>query len=182
MTKDYTKTGLEGAAGLEKLIKTFLEEKEPCTIDSYCAKQKHLSQVINVACISIDGNNKKDNHQSHIKNTVLKSFADVLIALENNISTAKSFEELHNIIFQNKIKGIGPLTIYDVAVRIGIYLKLQPEKVYLHAGTTIGAKSLLKSKTKSKTVSMDELSPWFKKYKYTCHEVENFLCVKKNDI
>ena len=31
-------------------------------------------------------------------------------------------------------------------------------------------------------VSMDELSPWFKKYKYTCHEVENFLCIEKDNL
>jgi hypothetical protein len=36
--------------------------------------------------------------------------------------------------------GIGTLTASDTALRIGGFLKLQPDRVYLHAGTKDGAK------------------------------------------
>ena len=38
--------------------------------------------------------------------------------------------------------GIGSLTVYDTATRIGAFLKLEPDRVYLHAGTRDGARAL----------------------------------------
>jgi hypothetical protein len=38
------------------------------------------------------------------------------------------------------IAGIGRLTVYDVATRIGAHVDLAPERAYLHAGTATGAK------------------------------------------
>ena len=37
---------------------------------------------------------------------------------------------------------LGELTVYDVAHRIGAYLQLEPDVVYLHRGTRIGARYL----------------------------------------
>jgi hypothetical protein len=38
--------------------------------------------------------------------------------------------------------GIGPVTVYDVAVRIGAFLGIEPNKVYMHAGVKQGLKAL----------------------------------------
>ena len=38
---------------------------------------------------------------------------------------------------------IGDLTVYDISTRIGAFLKLEPNRIYLHAGTRIGARALL---------------------------------------
>jgi hypothetical protein len=48
-----------------------------------------------------------------------------------------SFDELFQMVDNaiGGIHGIGPLTVYDTACRIGEYLNLKPEKIYLHAGT-----------------------------------------------
>ena len=58
-----------------------------------------------------------------------------------------------------QIKGIGELTIYDTALRIGFYLDIYPDKVYLHAGTREGAKRLIgEDKVKNKKyLEMSEL-------------------------
>ena len=40
------------------------------------------------------------------------------------------------------IHRFGKLAVYDTACRLGVYLGLGPEVVYLHAGTTKGAKAL----------------------------------------
>ena len=40
------------------------------------------------------------------------------------------------------IRGIGVLTVYDVATRIAAHLDLEPARVYVHAGTAEGARAL----------------------------------------
>jgi len=54
----------------------------------------------------------------------------------------KSFEDLYACILDacKDIRGIGPLYIYDAALRIGACLNLEPKQVYLHAGALAGAK------------------------------------------
>lgn len=40
------------------------------------------------------------------------------------------------------IPGLGELYVYDTTLRIGAKLNLFPDKVYLHAGTRLGATAL----------------------------------------
>ena len=40
------------------------------------------------------------------------------------------------------VRGIGRLTVYDTSLRIGAWLGLSPELIYLHAGTREGARAL----------------------------------------
>jgi hypothetical protein len=40
------------------------------------------------------------------------------------------------------IKGFGELAVYDCSLRVGSYLNLLPDKIYLHAGTRKGAEAL----------------------------------------
>ena len=46
------------------------------------------------------------------------------------------------IVEECKVKGFGELSIYDTAVRIGAHLRIEPDKVYLHAGAREGIKAL----------------------------------------
>jgi hypothetical protein len=69
---------------------------------------------------------------------------EVLLNSLPALQSAKTFEELHRVILNKigDIQGIGELTVYDIAVRIGAELNLAPAVVFLHAGTRIGAKAL----------------------------------------
>lgn len=40
------------------------------------------------------------------------------------------------------VEGIGPLCEYDFSMRIGAYLNIEPDRVYLQAGALAGAKNL----------------------------------------
>lgn len=73
---------------------------------------------------------KRHDHQWPIPKLVLQSAADALI---NANLTADSFGELHEKVQTTigPIYGIGELTIYDAAQRIGVYLELEPELVYI---------------------------------------------------
>ena len=65
----------------------------------------------------------------------------------------KSFEEFHEAVYNllmkpTKVIGVGNLTIYDIALRIGYVRKeqiLPKDKIYLFAGAFKGANNLLNS-------------------------------------
>jgi len=75
---------------------------------------------------------------------VLEKARDSLLKETQTLAGLKSFEALHEEVKKaiDPIKGIGELTVYDTAHRIGAYLKLRPKFVYLHTGTRRGAKAL----------------------------------------
>lgn len=72
-----------------------------------------------------------------------KKAADLLRPLADQIAACKNFHDLHQFILKSckSVPGAGPLTCYDIAQRIGVWLKVEPTEVYLHAGTREGAKA-----------------------------------------
>ena len=102
-----------------------------------------------------------------------------LVAILPALKTRTNFEDLHNQVRDatQSVKGLGELYVYDASYLIGTCLGLEPEKVYLHAGTRIGAKELgfpgrLPSLDRSEVVSK---FPQLKPLK-AC-EMEDFLCI-----
>jgi hypothetical protein len=74
----------------------------------------------------------------------LKKAYNRLLTHEGEIEACKSFGDLLKLIelYTADICGFGKLAVYDTACRIGVYLGLSPEVVYLHAGTTESAKPI----------------------------------------
>jgi hypothetical protein len=77
------------------------------------------------------------------------------------------------------IRGIGLLTIYDTTHRIGAYLKLSPEQVYLHAGVRVGAKALGLGDWQSK-LPMSVFPPAFQRLRP--EQVEDCLCLHASQL
>ena len=94
------------------------------------------------------------------------------------LKNCSSFEEFHEVIAQTleSIHGIGELTVYDTSLRIGSFLKLEPSKVFLHAGTRIGARYLGMDVSKSK-LEISEFPAQFRMLKP--REIEDVLCIYK---
>ena len=141
----------------------------------YWAEASNLSTAIKKATLSRLGNNKKHRHQSRIREKHLRRAASVLLARREDIFAAPTFESLSEIIgatFQPG-NGIGELAVYDFAIRIGAFLKLQPNEVHLHRGTRDGARMLdfhdeHTIPLKHLPRPLQQLSPI---------EIEDFLCV-----
>ena len=76
-----------------------------------------------------------------------------------------------------RVPGIGPVTIYDTAQRIGYRLGLAPDRVYLHAGTREGARKLGLD-TSHEYLLPEELP--FPLQKLAPADVEDFLCRYKD--
>jgi hypothetical protein len=95
------------------------------------------------------------------------------------LERATSFDDLHERVGAaiGSLQGIGELTVYDTALRIGAKLGHLPKAVYLHAGTRAGARALgLDWKAEVLPIrafpaELRVLAP---------HEIEDCLCIFKD--
>lgn len=133
-----------------------------------------LATAIRYAARSEREDGKIESHQRRIGRVTLRKFERKLQAKRRRIQACNNFTSLHELIGLLRIDGIGELAVYDIAQRIGEYLGLIPDEVYLHAGAKDGARALgLKGKKLSKgdlPAPLRDLSAdW----------VESFLCIYK---
>lgn len=91
----------------------------------------------------------------------------------------ETFEELYKWLeyVAYRVKGLGAMTTYDVAQRLGMWLDLSPNVVYLHAGTAEAAKKFgIEGKIAPLTAFPPEIQA------LGCTHAENFLCIYKSEI
>jgi hypothetical protein len=94
------------------------------------------------------------------------------------LTHARDFDSLFNMVRDaiGPIHGIGELTVYDTALRIGAKLGLPPERVYLHSGTRVGARALgLNWRTPH--LELEDFPAELRTLKP--HEIEDCLCIFK---
>ncbi|MBI5018219.1 MAG: hypothetical protein HZB55_22365 [Deltaproteobacteria bacterium] len=89
----------------------------------------------------------------------------------------QTFEDLYVWVASvaRQVPGIGTVTTYDVAQRLGAWLGLQPTTVYLHAGTAVGAGKL---NVFGPVAELSAFPPEIAKLGAT--HAENFLCLYKD--
>ena len=146
----------------------------------YYASQGSIRDAIRVAALSFRGKDeKRHDHQRRIPASVLATAERRLQAAAEELERASSFDELHDLISEKigEIQGLGDLTVYDIAHRIGGYLELQPDAVYLHAGTRVGAKLFGLNGNKA---NPRELPAAFQKL--SAGEIEDCLCIYREHI
>jgi hypothetical protein len=139
-------------------------------------EQKSLKHVLDFKVLYKNRNNKRESHQRRIPGVLLQQNCDLLVAAQKYLKKTQTFDELHDIVNSliRPIHGIGVLTVYDTAFRIGAHLGLEPRKVYLHAGTGNGAKRLGIYGKSRDVIEMSEIPKAMKKlYAMEC---EDFLC------
>jgi hypothetical protein len=98
-----------------------------------------------------------------------------------NILSANSFEELFDEIgkVSNSISNVGELWRYDTTLKIGFCFNIYPNFVYLQSGAKIGAENLFKRKVNRKELASSFPIEFRKMQPY---EIENFLCIYKNEL
>lgn len=109
---------------------------------AFYAQQPSLAKALELAALAVREDGKRCSHQRRIPR---RSLAAARRAIERlDLEEMASFEELHDAIevATKSISRIGPLTVYDTALRLGAYLGLEPRMVFLHAGTRSGAVAL----------------------------------------
>jgi hypothetical protein len=142
--------------------------------------QRSIEEVIRLAAFAVMPGGKRFSHQRRIPPHVLQLSYTKLQQQTRRIKKTRNFEELYTIITEqlSPIKGAGLLYIYDTAFRIGAFLNLEPEFVYLHAGTRTGAKKLGLD-CSGKYLTRQQLPPALRTIKP--FEVEDILCIYKDN-
>lgn len=180
----------ENAKTLKELVDVY-KKTDLKNLDNYLKKYKKLdfekAVELIAGCKYIDENDNTliHPHQYRIKKDIKTKMPRVLKYISKKPKDLSDFDKLHASIKKVSIKGYGKLAVYDVALRIGYYTKCLPDKVYLHAGVRQGAIALLgkeeirgkKTLDKNDFLKTEEI----KKIQY-CYQIENFLCVTKNDL
>lgn len=150
-------------------------------LQRYCHKNLGLKHAIPLMARSECCCGKKHPHQWRIPTDVLEESAAKLKNAASELGKCSDFYELLELVegIIGKIKGVGELTIYDIALRIGANLGVEPKVIYLHAGTRKGAKALGKD-CKKDWISFSDLPPEFGALE--AREVEDCLCVYKHTL
>jgi len=147
------------------------------TVIKYVLEQKNLKNAIIIAAYSHDKYGKKHSHQRRLENDILSDFGEILVSIENKINDISDFDSLISIIDKHKINGVGEMLVYDVALRIGHYKRIYPEKIYLHRGTRVGVENLLGRKVYQNTILKEQLPEPFKSCDLTASQLEDFFCI-----
>ena len=140
-----------------------------------------LGAAIEKAALAEDHRGKRYSHQRRICRDALNSAFERLRSSGEAIRNCQSFDELHELIVSilKNIRGIGELYCYDTTLRIGAKLGHQPQTVFLHAGTRVGASALVDTRGKRYLTAVD-LPPELRRL--PPEQVEDILCIYKSRI
>jgi len=167
----------------EAIIRTYTTQIRPRATGelNWFRQQPTLREAIRLAALAKNRNGKRYSHQRRLSKTVLEQARDILLENEKAIEACQDFDDLFTLLEQllASIKGLGELYTYDTALRIGTKIGLLPRRVYLHAGTRVGAKAL-GFDGKEKAIEVSQLPDWL--HQLEPHEIEDVLCIFKDKL
>jgi hypothetical protein len=172
------------ADSYEQVVGDFIRlYREPAVEEwAFYANCGSLTEAIRLAANAIaapsvrpDGNRHPHQRQSTQE---LQEMEAKLQARAPDLGKCAAFHELFNLVGEIiRKRKVGDLAVYDVATRIGAYLGLEPELVYLHAGTKEGALALGLGRGR-RTLAVHELPEAF--WQLKPREIEDCLCIFKD--
>jgi hypothetical protein len=135
-----------GSTRLKAIVRAYIRRIRPRAQAelNWFAHQPSLDSAIEKAALAVNSRGKRYSHQRRLKKAALKQALRALLDELGAMEQACDFDELFRLIGAavKPISGIGELYVYDTSLRIGAKLDLLPTKVYLHAGTRLGARAL----------------------------------------
>ncbi|MFD5021070.1 hypothetical protein ACFWMP_19365 [Paenibacillus sp. NPDC058367] len=147
---------------LEELVDKYLKTESLYRdrLNKY-KKTTNLNELLEYALPGADpdGEYQFDPHQYRISNKeeIYRRIIDTILSNPNIVSSLNNPEKFEDVfdVFSNIRKaklapGFGPLSVYDVSLRVAVSRGVFPEVVYLHAGALKGAKQLLADDFKGK--------------------------------
>lgn len=175
--------GAGGLATYREVVAAYIRDhrRSVASLRTFYRERPTLELAIEYAAQCKLPSGKRHPHQYRASRSVLDTVERRLLATKTKLRQCGSFAELHAMVQDRigSIRGIGALTVYDVAYRLGAHLRLEPESVYLHAGTAKGANALGLGRT-AKPLAITELPSEF--LRLTAHDVEECLCLYKDEL
>ena len=164
---------------LDALVRAYCHYYRKSTTHEYAYWANHSSfnLAIQTAALSTLPCGKRHPHQRRIPANALRCAANALT--KHGVETSATFHDLHQAVHAaiGNINRIGELAVYDIACRIGAYLGLTPDLVYLHAGTRQGARALA---LRDNPIRKQDLPRAFQVLSPA--EIEDCLCIYKNQL
>jgi hypothetical protein len=171
--------GGEQFHNLDAIVRDYIQRHRPRGQREFefYRDQQTLQDAISKAVFARTSSGRKHPHQWRIRDAILEEARRKLLATP--LRESRSFSELHTAIEGSirGITGVGELVVYDTALRIGAYLGLEPDLVYLHAGTRVGAKTL-GLRYQQRFLRTTELPQPL--LKLVPREIEDCLCIYKD--
>jgi hypothetical protein len=174
---------------MKSLIREYLRDYFPSNDNDWfdlVKSKKTLTEQIETAVLSLNSEGKMHGHQRRVGLRRLKAYAESLLSTENvdRLRKALRTKRFHNVysILRDETKNhymVSSLTAYDVAQRLCGAYGIEPEFIYLHTGTTVGAKILNIKISGKEYLQMNDLPSWISST-LTAADVENFLCIYKD--
>jgi hypothetical protein len=146
---------------------------------AWFANQPSLAGALRCAATATREDGKRFSHQRRVPRTALQRACDELMRREQRIAACTTFDEIVGTVrsVASNIPGLGPLYVYDTALRIGGKLRIYPDKVYLHCGTRVGARRF-GFPSKGEWLEMRDLPKPLRVL--PAAEVEDILCIFKD--
>ncbi len=140
--------------------------------------QPSLAHAVELAGLAQGRDGTKCRHQFRIPRAVLRRAASHLARRIAEMEYCRDFHAPVRLVEETigPVRGVGKLTAYDTALRIGAKLELAPFLVYLHSGTRAGARALGFNGGR-RSVGPRELPRAFRALEP--HEIEDCLCIYK---
>jgi hypothetical protein len=151
----------------------------------FTAASANLKQAIDRAVDSKGEDGKTFFHQGRVWPVNRAAYAKALKTRKTflELESAESFEDLYEVCKRVGLatKGIGIVTIYDVAARLGAYTGMDPEHLYFHAGVTEGLRAIgVEFSPSDDRVPRNALPEFF--HDKDLDLVESFLCGYRSEI
>jgi hypothetical protein len=169
-------------ATLRQVIDDYIEHVRPnarAEMDEFRRLPSLKQAIYHAALCHWLPTHKRHPHQRRISRPVLEAAERKLQAATSVLAAAKDFKRLHDVVTRTIgcAKGIGPLSVYDIAHRIGAKLEKSPELVYLHRGTREGARHLgFTADTVDPRLLPKEFS------RLSAAEIEDCLCIYAGEL
>ena len=171
----------KGSLGSYKAIVDAYERDYKESLDNILGEFGKLKHGVAVRYASrgqtTDG--KRHLHQRRLKKSTLAEVERLLMSMD--LRQYRDFASLYDAIANglDRCSGVGSLMKYDTALRIGANLGVFPERVYLHSGTSAGAKALGFS-VEDSPIERSRLPKEFRSL--APHELEDCLCIFKDQL
>lgn len=141
-------------------------------------RQRTLDDALENAALARLESGKRAHHQRRLSSSTLNAAWEAL--QQCDFKACRNFHDLFCLIDETvrPIDGIGELYVYDTAHRIGAYLRLVPDRVYVHAGVRVGAKAL--GFKKCDYILCSDLPAEFSALQPD--QIEDCLCIYKHEL
>jgi hypothetical protein len=180
--------GFGELTSLADICQAYVEYRRCCCDDKeWYEQQPTLAGAIAKAAmarrasgkVAPDASGRRCSHHTRKPAVLLGEATRRLLDRESVIATMRDFDALIEFVegTVDDLKGLGPLYTYDTALRIGYKLRILPERVYLHAGTCVGA-AALGLDVKRGSIPRDEFPPPLSSFDGAA--IEDILCIYRD--